>query len=161
MARRNDKNGNSGLPVVLILLHSERPILHAILAFLSAIGLIYPSSTRAIFYLIGMQGITKRIETLIAGNGRYCKTHEPSSGSIYRFHRLTCIFFSCHNWGVVGWCDGAGLTSSAGASYNFDNSRAWAYCACSRCGWGWFGHFNSHLSFLLFLPLFGRRLDID
>ena len=40
-----------------------------------------------------------------------------------------------------------------------DGARA--YCACSRCGWGWFGHFYSHLSFLLFLPLFGRRPDID
>ena len=38
--------------------------------------------------------------------------------------------------GVVGWCDGPGLTSSAGASYNLDYSRARAYCACSRCGWG-------------------------
>ena len=38
--------------------------------------------------------------------------------------------------GVVGWCDGPGKTSSAGASYNFNNSRARAYCACSRCGWG-------------------------
>ena len=27
-------------------------------------------------------------------------------------------------------------------------SRARAYCACSRCGWGLFGHFYSHLSFL-------------
>ena len=25
----------------------------------------------------------------------------------------------------------------------------------STCGWGWFGHFYSHLSFLLFLPFFG------
>ena len=33
--------------------------------------------------------------------------------------------------------------SSAGASYNFDYSRARAYCACSRCGWGLFGHFYS------------------
>ena len=33
--------------------------------------------------------------------------------------------------------------------------------ARSRCGWGWFGHFYSHLSFLFFLPLFGRRPDID
>ena len=31
-------------------------------------------------------------------------------------------------------------------------SRARAYCACSRCGWGLFGHFYSHLSFLC-LPL--------
>ena len=28
-------------------------------------------------------------------------------------------------------------------------------------GGGWFGHFYSHLSFLLFLPLFGRWPDID
>ena len=28
-------------------------------------------------------------------------------------------------------------------------------------GGGWFGHFYSHLSFLFFLPLFGRRPDID
>ena len=28
-------------------------------------------------------------------------------------------------------------------------------------GRGWFGHFYSNLSFLLFLRLFGRRLDID
>ena len=26
---------------------------------------------------------------------------------------------------------------------------------------GWFGHFYSHLPFLLFLPFFGRRPDID
>ena len=31
----------------------------------------------------------------------------------------------------------------------------------SRCGWGWFGHFYSRLSFLFFLPLFWRRPDID
>ena len=29
-----------------------------------------------------------------------------------------------------------------------DYSRAWAYCSCSGCGWGLFGHFYSHLSFL-------------
>ena len=28
-------------------------------------------------------------------------------------------------------------------------------------GGGWFGYFYSHLYFLLFLPLFGRRPDID
>ena len=63
-----------------------------------------------------------------------------------------------------GWPGGAmvlGKLPVPGASYNFDYSRARAYCVCSRCGWGWFGHFYSHLSFLLFLPLFGRRLDID
>ena len=49
--------------------------------------------------------------------------------------------------GVVGWCDGPGETSSAGASYNLDDSRERAYCACNRCGWGLFGHFYSPLSF--------------
>ena len=44
------------------------------------------------------------------------------------------------------------VNSSAGASYNLDNSRARAYCACSRCGWGLFGHFYSHLSFALLSP---------
>ena len=43
-------------------------------------------------------------------------------------------------------------TSSAGASYNFEYSRARAYCACSRCGWGLFGHFYSHLSFSSLSP---------
>ena len=28
------------------------------------------------------------------------------------------------------------------------NCRARAYCVCSRCGWGLFGHFYSNLSFL-------------
>ena len=37
-----------------------------------------------------------------------------------------------------------------------------AYCACSRFRWGLVGRFYSHLSFsFLFLPLFGRRPDID
>ena len=29
--------------------------------------------------------------------------------------------------GAVGWCDGPGLTSSAGASYNLDDSKARTY----------------------------------
>ena len=36
---------------------------------------------------------------------------------------------------------------------NLDKSRACAYCACSRCGWGLFGHFFSHLSFLFSFSL--------
>ena len=42
--------------------------------------------------------------------------------------------------------------AETGASYNLDDSRARAYCACSRCGWGLFGHFYSALSFLLSSP---------
>ena len=34
---------------------------------------------------------------------------------------------------------------------NLDSSMTRAYCACSRCGWGLFGHFFSCLSFLSLL----------
>ena len=37
-----------------------------------------------------------------------------------------------------------------GRPTNLDYSRARAYCACSGCGWGLFGHFFSRLSFFLF-----------
>ena len=38
----------------------------------------------------------------------------------------------------------------SGRPTNLDSSRARAYCACSRCGWGLFGHFFFlyHFSFL-------------
>ena len=42
-----------------------------------------------------------------------------------------------------------------GRRINLDNSRARAYCACSRCGWGLFGHFFSPLSFFVSFSLFG------
>ena len=35
-----------------------------------------------------------------------------------------------------------------GRPTNLHKSRARAYCACRRCGWGLFGHFYSQLSFL-------------
>ena len=42
-----------------------------------------------------------------------------------------------------------------GRPTNLDNSMARSYCACSRCGWGLFGHFDSppsfHFSFSLSL----------
>ena len=64
-----------------------------------------------------------------------------------------------------GWSGGAkvlGKISVPGRPTSLDDSRASVYCACNRCGWGLFGHFFSHLSFsLFFLPLFGRRPDID
>ena len=43
-----------------------------------------------------------------------------------------------------------------------DLSRARAYCACNRCGWGvvWTFFLSSIIS-LFFLPLSGRRPDID
>ena len=40
-----------------------------------------------------------------------------------------------------------------GRPTSLDKSRARAYCTCSRCGWGLFGHFYSHLSFLFSFSL--------
>ena len=49
-----------------------------------------------------------------------------------------------------------------GRPTNLDYSRARAYCACSPCGWGLFGHcFLSPIISFFFLPLSGRRPDID
>ena len=41
-----------------------------------------------------------------------------------------------------------GKLSVLGRPTSLDDSRARAYCACSRCGWGLFGYFFSRLSFL-------------
>ena len=46
-----------------------------------------------------------------------------------------------------------GKLSVPGRPTNLDNSRARAYCACSRCGLGLFGHFFSRISF--FSPSLG------
>ena len=54
-----------------------------------------------------------------------------------------------------------GKLSVPGRPTNVNYSRARAYCAYRRFGLGLFGHFISRLSFLLFLPLSGRRSDID
>ena len=63
-----------------------------------------------------------------------------------------------------GWLGGAmvlGKLPVPGRPTYLDCSRVRAYCACSRCEWGLFGHFFSRQSFLFFLPLSGRRPDID
>ena len=48
-----------------------------------------------------------------------------------------------------------------GRPTNLDNSGPRAYCACSRCGRGLFGHFLSSITSLFSLALSGRRSDID
>ena len=40
-----------------------------------------------------------------------------------------------------------------GRPTSLDDSGAGAYCACSRYGWGLFGHFFSRLSFLFSFSL--------
>ena len=48
-----------------------------------------------------------------------------------------------------------------GRPTNLDKSRARAYCACSRCGWGCLDIFLSSVISVFFLPLSGRRPDTD
>ena len=50
----------------------------------------------------------------------------------------------------LGWSGGAKVLGklSVPGRPNLDNSAARAYCDCSRCGRGLFGHFYSSLSFL-------------
>ena len=57
---------------------------------------------------------------------------------------------------MEGWSGGAkvlGELPVPGRPTHLDYSRARDHCACSRCGWGLFGHFFSRLSSLFFLPL--------
>ena len=55
-----------------------------------------------------------------------------------------------------------GKLLAPGRPTTLENSRARVYCAYSRCGWGLFGHFFlSSIISLFFLPLSGRRPDID
>ena len=64
-------------------------------------------------------------------------------------------------FGVVGWCVGAGSTSSAGASYNLDTVGQGPIALAVGAGGGVWTFLLSSILSLLFLPLFGRRLDID
>ena len=66
---------------------------------------------------------------------------------------------------LQGWWSGGAMVLGKipvpGRHTNLDYSMARAYCTCSRCGWSGLDFFFSRLSFLFFLPLFGRRSDID
>ena len=53
-----------------------------------------------------------------------------------------------------------GKLSVPGRPTSLGYSRARAYSACSRCGWGFVWIFFLSVFSLFFLPLFGRRPDI-
>ena len=74
----------------------------------------------------------------------------------------TCDIFQYHTktdnsqarWSSGGnsqsrWSGGAMVLGEKNSSpTNLDSSKARAFCTCSRCGWGLFGHFFSLLAFL-------------
>ena len=91
-----------------------------------------------------------------------------------------CLWFVCLSYSIFyppirsnrrtykqsrGWSGGAkvlGKLPVPGRPTNLDYRRVRAYCACSRCRWGLFGHFFlSSTTSLFFLPLSGRRPNID
>ena len=57
------------------------------------------------------------------------------------------------SWGWSGGAKKLGKLPVPGRPTNLDYSRgrARAYCACSRCGWGLFGHFFSLIYYFSFL----------
>ena len=66
----------------------------------------------------------------------------------YRYHK--------RRKAIPGWSGGAkvlGKLPVPGRPTHLDYSRARAFCARSRCGWGLFGHFFSHLSLLFSFSL--------
>ena len=79
---------------------------------------------------------------------------EPTQSLVDEQLEVVCIVFShllyFFSFSLSPW-DGAkvlGKLPGPGPPTNLDYTRARAYYACSRCGWGLFGHFFSHLSLL-------------
>ena len=58
-----------------------------------------------------------------------------------------------NNPGLVGFAKVLGKLPVPGRPTNLDYIRARAYCACSRCGWGLFAQFFSHLPHLFSFSL--------
>ena len=67
--------------------------------------------------------------------------YQSPSPLIRDFEMLGHILFS--DWGWSGGAKVLGNLPVPGRPTNLDYSRARACCACSRCGWGLFGHFLS------------------
>ena len=84
------------------------------------------------------------------------------------YHRSIFIAFvyvhQMHFFSSRRWSSGAmalGKLPLSGRPTHSDYSKARAYCAYSRCGWGCLDIFLSSILSLSFLPLSGRWPDID
>ena len=79
----------------------------------------------------------------------------PVAGGFANCYRSSHCFYKFY-YRNEGWSGGAkmlGKLPVPGRPTNLDYSGARAYCAFSRCGWGLFGHFFSHLSLLFSFSL--------
>ena len=75
----------------------------------------------------------------------YTKIYCAKIRRFYGKNLASRCLFTCRR----GWSGGAKVLdklSVHGRPTRLDDSRARAYCACNRCGWGLLGHFFSHLS---------------
>ena len=85
-----------------------------------------------------------------------------SIGIFLNSANLICRSVSEGPWGWLGGAKVLGKLSVPGRPTNLDYSRTRAYCACSRCGWGFvWTFFLPSISSLFFLLLSGRQPDID
>ena len=92
--------------------------------------------------------------------GKYLLLKEQNYGKIsHKFHANSPLLSLMWRWS--GGAKVLGKLSVQGCPTKLDNSRTRAYCACSRCGWGLFGHFFSCPHFLFSFSLSGRQPDID
>ena len=75
----------------------------------------------------------------------YCETYVQAALPFKKYY----LFFTLRR---QGWSGGAMVVGKLPVSRrtNLDKSRARAYCACGRCGWGLLGPFSPvyHFSFL-------------
>ena len=84
------------------------------------------------------------------------KCNRVKGGNLKVISLMLCCRFPMFPWCSGGWSGGAmvlGKLPAPGHPTSLDRSRARAFCSCSRCGWGLFGHFYSHLSSLSSLSL--------
>ena len=81
----------------------------------------------------------------------YCACSGCGLGLFRHFSSHLSLLFSF--WGWSGGAMVLGKHPVPGRPTCLDKSRARAYCSCNRCGWGLFGHFYSHLSFLFSFSL--------
>ena len=61
--------------------------------------------------------------------------------TIYRIAVSCYLVLREQFWGWSGGAMVLGKLPVPGRPTSLDKSRARAYCTCSRCGWGLFGHF--------------------